>query len=182
MIRNRYGREVVGSYSKKSVIADDGRLRISDFDFSGMDLSGGEIADAILDCCTFSELDASGLTIRNTDFDGGTLSDSDFSDAMFDGVSFYAVEAFGAKFDRSKIRNSEFLGCNLSHASFIETKIQSSRIGVDNMECLTSVLGANFSDAQFDDVRIDGAEYDAQTVLPSQIDLATRRGLKLVEV
>ena len=172
----------MGSYSKKSVIADDGRLRISDFDFSGMDLSGGEVTDAIFDCCTFSELDASGLTIRNTDFDGGTFADSDLSDAIFDGVSFYAVEALGANFDRSRIRNSEFLGCNLSYTSFIESKIQSSQIGVDNLKCLTSILGANFSDAQFDDVRIDGAEYDSQTVFPSQIDLATRRGLKLVEV
>lgn len=45
---------MVGSFGKKSVVAEDGRVRISDVDFAEPDLSGGEVTDTIDESCSNS--------------------------------------------------------------------------------------------------------------------------------
>jgi len=163
---------------KQATRAEDGRLRLRNVDFSGIDLSGGSVKGVIFECCNLENLQARGLKIENSDFTGGSISGANLSRTEFVDASLYMVHCFSAHFDRANFQRVEFAGCNLEFASFKEAVFSDSRIGRDQMNCNSSLVGADFTGSRMTSLAFGGADFDSETRFPEDF----RIGNGLLEI
>ena len=166
MIVDSRGQNVLPQITKKIMLADDGRSRVSDVDFSGVDLHNGRIEDLIFDCCTFDSIVGIGVTAKNIDFDGGSFADSDFSQGRFEKVSFYAIDAIDSLFNNVDFKDTEFLGCNLSYSCFKGARFHNVLFGADKLGVKTSLEGVDFSSSNLRSSMLTAATHDNTTVFP----------------
>jgi len=86
---------------------------ISDFDFSGLRLSGIHAQDTTFHRCCFHRTDLYGV-----DFSGAAAPSADFRDAVLAKAEFHRADLHGANFDGANLVQTFFLDSDLRGATF----------------------------------------------------------------
>lgn len=109
-------------------------LIISDFDFSGLRLSGIHISGTTFHRCRFRRTDLYGVV-----FDEIAAPAADFGSAVLAKAEFYDADLRDANFDGANLVQTFFLNCDLRGATF---------------------RGADLADTSFSGSNIEGAVFD----------------------
>ena len=115
--------------------ADLSRYVISDFDFSGLDLSSIHIYGTTFHRCRFQRTDLYGVV-----FSEASAPSGDFREAVLAKAEFHGADLQGANFDGANLIRALFLGCNLRAATFQGANLAS-----------TSLSGSDVAGALFDE-------------------------------
>lgn len=92
----------------------DQRMYIGGIDFSGLNLPGLRVNNALFECCNFSsanlqEMSASSCQFERCKFDSVNLKQADIANSVFEGVTFTSGNLSSSRFVKSS-----FVGCDFS--------------------------------------------------------------------
>lgn len=147
-----------------------------------VNLKSAHLSNVILNNLTFSLGDFDGAvfeggSLKNINFEGSIMFDVDMRRALIENSTFYAIQGYGSKFQSSILRNVRFLGSSMQGADFSGSILDGVSFGKDNIEHLSDISGADFSDVNLDSVRFEGVKYDSSTQFPDGFDPTSCAGL-----
>ena len=132
-------------------------------------------AGCTLDDCTLCE-----VTLCNAKFEGITMFAANFSRANLSGCEFYMVLGMDSIFDNSILKHAKFFGGSFKDASFKGADLTSTTFLPDNIGGAVDLSGADFTDANLDQVIFEKAFYNDLTKFPVDF-LPVASGLQRID-
>lgn len=116
-------------------------LNLSSSEFSGYDLNGIDLSQAILRSSNFIKTDLNSSNLKEADISRANLRYSDFFNSNLE----------NSNLSHSNLKNSNFVGANLKGANLYNANIAGANFEVANLE------SANLIEADLSDTNISGA-------------------------
>ncbi len=161
----RKGRVIQFLYNTKLIASQNFNNNIlTDFDLSGVDLSGVDLSDFNLSGVVLKNVKLSGANLSNTDLSGANLSDANLSNTDLSGANLSGAELSSAKFV-----DADLSSANLSGASFNDTRLSGAKLEKANLNkakfTKANLSGADFTAAKIKEANFSGADFTAAKII-----------------
>lgn len=118
----------------------------------------------------FDDADLSGANLAGAVLEGAWFNDATLSGANLEGANLYWAIFFRATIRNANLRNSLLAGCDFKEADLEGTDLSHANLGSDNLGGATQLQGANLTDCKVGGTNFDRAEYDTKTRFPFGFD------------
>jgi len=170
-------------------------------DFTGADLTGAKLNGAKLTMADFTEADLtqcevadadwrravltgailSGLDLRGADFSGVGAPNADWTKADLRGAKFHRAALPAATFAEAQLDEADFSQANLAYADFRMAHAPKSRFTRADLTNFRGGDGADFTEADFEEVQGQGAIWEKSIVRGANFDDAHLESTRFVD-
>ena len=155
------------SFKEQSVLKNrTGKVLYADPLQDGVDLSDRNLQGAIF----------AGSVLHGLDLSGSDLREADFSNCDLYWLNLFNANCNGCVFTRAVLE-----GANLKSACFRNADFSMAKITADRLGRPSSLAHANLEGAKLNDAALEGTQYDAKTVFPSDFN-PKQHGMVLVPI
>lgn len=164
-IFNKFG-EILVESTKKSINLNGLKYRVFNCNLDNHEIVTCTIKDGYFELGSMEKTSFRNCKLIDVIFEGAWLTEVQFLNSFLRFCEFYASQAYKSRFYCVILEDVKFLGTNLSQSEFINSVFKNVIFGADNIGHKTNLEGVDFSSCTFENVVLQGVDYDSITKFP----------------